>query len=97
MKKTWKRFVTSFKPKYTVIFTMYHVIPGLPVKRKATRHEFGTGAYDEARTLYEKVVRKTLEVKLAPSEIILIKGKKKILHGRHFGPVKELRQFKMSA
>ena len=84
MKKAWNKFVATFKPRYTVIFTMYHVIPGLPVKRNATRHEFGKGAYNEAKSFYEKVVSKTLEVKLAPTEIILLKGKKKILLGRHF-------------
>lgn len=97
VKKPLKKFVTSFKPSYSVIFTMYHVIPGSPVQRKATRHDFGKGEFQEAKTFYEKVVNKTHEVKLAPTEVHLVKGKKKVVQRKHFGPVKEVKQMRMSA
>ena len=97
MKKAWKNFVRSFKPSYSVVFTMYHVIPGAPVQRKAQRHDFEKGEFDKARTMYDKLVNKTSELKMAPAEVFLVKGKKKVVQRQQFGPVKELRQFKMSA
>lgn len=97
MKKAWRNFVTSFKPSYSVIFTMYHVIPGFPVKRNSTKHDFGKGAYEEAKKFFDKVVHKTTEVRLAPVEVHLVKGKKKVVQKTQFGPIKELKKMKMSA
>ena len=97
MKKAWKSFVTSFKPRYSVVFTMYHVIPGLPVKRDATRHDFNKGEFEKAKSMFDKLVHKTTELRFAPAEVHLVKGKKKVIQRRQFGPVKDLRIFKMSA
>ncbi len=97
MKKAWKNLVRSFKPTYSVVFTMYHVIPGSPVQRKAQRHDFEKGEFAKARTMYDKLVHKTSELKMAPAEVFLVKGKKKVVQKQQFGPVKDLRQFKMSA
>ena len=97
MKKAWNNFVRSLKPSYSVVFMMYHVIPGAPVQRKAQRHDFEKGEYEKARNMYDKLVNKTTELKMAPAEVFLVKGKKKVVDRRQFGPVKDLRQFKMSA
>lgn len=97
MKKAWRNFVTSLKPSYSVIFTMYHVIPGSPVKRNATKHEFGKGAYEEAKKFFDQVVHKTNQVRLAPVEVHLVKGKKRVVQNIQFGPIKELKKMRMSA
>ncbi len=95
--KAWKNFVNSFKPTYSVVFTMYHVIPGLPVKRDAQRHDFKRGEYNKAKMMFDKLVHKTTELRFAPAEVYLVKGKKKVVDRRQFGPVRDLRIFKMSA
>jgi len=97
MKKSWKKFIKSFKPSYSVVFMMYHVIPGAPVKRNAQRHDFDKGEYEKAKTMYDKLVTKTSELKMAPAEVFLVKGKRKVVQRQQFGPVKDLRVFKMSA
>lgn len=97
VKTAANNFVKTFKPSYSVVVTMYHVIPGLPVKRNATKHEFGKGSYNTAVNFFEKVVDKTKEIKLAPAEIHLVKGKKKVVQKVYFGPVPELKKMRMSA
>lgn len=97
IKNSLNKIVTSMKPSYSVIFTMYHVIPGMPVKRNATKHEFGKGSYKEAKNFFDKVVHKTNEVRIAPVEVYLVKGRKKIVQKTYFGPVNELKKMRMSA
>jgi hypothetical protein len=92
-----KRGITYFKPTYTVVFTMYHVIPGIPVQGKPDHHNFGKGEWKKAGDFYDKLVAKMQEFKIAPVEVQLIKGKKKILKSHHLGPVQELKTMKMSA
>lgn len=92
-----KKGITYFKPTYTVVFTMYHVIPGIPVQGKPDRHSFGKGEWQKAGEFYDKLVAKTKEFKIAPVEVQLIKGKKKVLKSHHLGPVQELKTMKMSA
>ncbi|MCC5931235.1 MAG: hypothetical protein JJU28_18445 [Cyclobacteriaceae bacterium] len=92
-----KKGITYFKPTYTVVFTMYHVIPGIPVQGKPDHHSFGKGEWKKAGDFYDKLVAKTQQFKIAPVEVQLIKGKKKILKTHHLGPVQELKTMKMSA
>ncbi|MGF1637672.1 MAG: hypothetical protein ACFCUU_11415 [Cyclobacteriaceae bacterium] len=94
---TGKAVVRTFKPRYAVSFTMYNVIPGVPVEGNTTLHQFGKGEINEARNLFEKIVHKTSEIRLAPVEVHLIKGKKQILQAKQFGPVNELKHLKMTA
>jgi len=97
MKKAWKNFIISMKPTYAVEFTMYHVVPGTHVKKNAERHQFGKGSLDEAKDFYNKVVNKTSQIKLAPAEVHLIKGKKRVIQKKYFGPVDQVKQMKISA
>ncbi len=97
MKKSWKKFINSFRPSYNVDVTLYHFIPGMPVKANKTRHAFNKGEFDEAKLFFEKASSKTKDVKVAPVEINLIKGKSKVISRRYFGPVKALKQMRMSA
>ncbi|NJN25027.1 MAG: hypothetical protein HC819_03090 [Cyclobacteriaceae bacterium] len=97
MKKKWRKFITSLKPVYNVDVTLYHFIPGMPVKENRTRHSFGKGALDEAKSFFDKASQMTRDVNVAPVEISLIRGKKRVVYTRHFGPVKALKQMKISA
>ena len=87
MKKAWRNFVRSFQPKYSVIVNMYHVFPGVPVKKHSHRHDFGKGELAEARNFYDKVVAKHAQLGFPNTEIHLVKGKKKVLQGKNYGPV----------
>jgi hypothetical protein len=97
MKENWRRFIKSLKPVYNVDVTMYHFIPGMPVKANLTRHSFDKGAFEEARSFFERASAMTKDVNVAPVEISLVRGKRKVVISRHFGPVKALKQMKMSA
>ncbi len=97
MLKKWRNFVKRFQPAYHVDVTMYHFIPGLPVKAQRTRHAFSKGALDEAKNFFEQASQKTMDHNVAPVEISLVRGKRRIVNSRHFGPVKSLKQLKMSA
>ena len=97
MKKNWRKFIKNFKPSYKVDVTMYHFIPGMPVKAEKTRHSFNKGELDEAKLFFESASKKTSEHNIAPVEINLVKGRRRVVTSRHFGPVKELKQMKLSA
>ena len=97
MKKNWRKFINSFKPSYNVDVTMYHFIPGMPVKANRTRHSFKKGQFNEAKSFYDKASEKTRDTNVAPVEINLIRGKRWVVSKRHFGPVKALKQMRMSA
>ena len=97
MKKNWRKFIKNFKPAYKVDVTMYHFIPGMPVKANKTRHSFNKGEFDEAKLFFETASKKTSEHNVAPVEINLVKGRRRVVTSRHFGPVKALKQMKMSA
>ena len=94
--KAWRAFVTFFKPKYRVNATTYFVIPGMPLNRTKNHHEFGKGEYTKAKEFFDKIVKKTREVKFSPVEIVLIKGKKKVVESKTFGPVEQLLKLKMA-
>lgn len=97
MKKNWRKFITSLKPSYKVDVTMYHFIPGMPVKAEKTRHSFKKGEFDEAKLFFEQASAKTKDHNIAPVEINLVRGRRRVVTSRHFGPVKNLKQMKMSA
>lgn len=88
--------VTPFLPTYEVTFTMYHVIPGFPVKKNDSNHRFGKGESDAAMTFFNKVVNSTIENRIAPTEILLRKGKRVIKY-RQFGPISDIKKFKIAA
>lgn len=91
-----KKVVNSFKPIYRVTFTMYHVIPGVPVQENVTEHAFARGSSKEAIAFYNKVVHMTMQNKIAPTEVKLIKGKK-VLQTKQFGPIEDIKKFKIAA
>jgi hypothetical protein len=97
MKKNWRKFINSLKPSYKVDVTMYHFIPGMPVKAEKTRHSFKKGQLDEATMFFESASQKTKYHNIAPVEINLVKGRRRVMTSRQFGPVKALKQMKMSA
>ncbi len=97
MKENWRRFIKSLKPVYNVDVTMYHFIPGMPVKSNRTRHSFAKGAFEEAKSFFEKASEMTRDVNIAPVEINLVRGKRRVVTSRHFGPIKALKQMRMSA
>jgi hypothetical protein len=97
MLKRWRKFVKRFDPVYNVDVTMYHFIPGMPVKAERTRHAFKKGALEEATSFFERASEKTRDHNVAPVEINLVKGRRRVVTSRHFGPVKALKQMRMSA
>ena len=97
MKKNWRKFINSFKPSYKVDVTMYHFIPGMPVKANRTRHSFRKGEFEEAKLFFEQASAKTKDHNIAPVEINLVRGRRRVVTSRHFGPVNNLKQMRMSA
>ena len=97
MLKQWRSFVKNFKPSYKVDVTMYHFVPGMPVKAQKTRHAFEKGAFEQAKEFFETASAKTKNHNVAPVEISLVKGRRKVVSSRYFGPVKALKQMKLSA
>lgn len=89
-----KAFFDFFKPTYSVIVTTYHVIPGAPLNKNQHKHDFAKGAYEEAKTFFDKAVKKTDEIKLAPVEINLVKGKRNVVASQKFGPVDQVKKLK---
>ena len=97
MKKNWRKFINSFKPSYKVDVTMYHFIPGMPVKADKTSHSFKKGEFKEAKLFFDRASAKTKYHNIAPVEISLVRGKRRVVNSRHFGPVNNLKQMRMSA
>lgn len=91
---TWSVFVKPFLPTHRVVFSLYTVIPGLPVKRNETVHAFEKGTTKKAIKFYNDVIRSTTEKKIVPAEVRLYK-RKKVVASRNFGPVNEIKKFKI--
>lgn len=91
-----KKVINSFKPVYRVTFTMYHVIPGMPVQENVTVHAFARGASKEAKDFYYKVVEMTMKNKIAPTVVMLKKGKKTV-QTKQFGPIEDIKKFRIAA
>lgn len=86
-----KIFIIPFMPSYKVVFSMYQVIPGLPVNRSDSVHFFEKGKGRKAIKFYNDVVNTTREKKIVPSEAVLIK-RKKVVAVQQFGPVTEIKK-----
>ncbi len=95
--KNWQSFKKRFAPVYNVDVTMYHFVPGMPVKAQRTRHSFQKGALDEAQLFFDQASEKTKSHNVAPVEISLVRGRRRIVSSRHFGPVNALKQMRLSA
>jgi hypothetical protein len=96
-KTKWRIFTNRFRAKYNVDVTLFHFIPGFPVKSKCTRHRFNKGEFNEAKLFFDKASAKTRDSNVAPVEINLVKGKSRVLISRHFGPIKTLKRMRISA
>lgn len=90
----WLVLVRPFLPTHKVIFSLYTVIPGLPVNRNETVHAFEKGTTKKALKFYDDVVRSATEKRIVPAEVRLYK-RRKMVASRNFGPVDELRKFKI--
>jgi hypothetical protein len=96
MKKAWLEFIKSFKPTYSVSAVTYFVIPGVPVNKNISRHDFGKGEYEKAKEFYDKVVKKTKELGFSPAEVHLIKGKSNVIEKQQFGPLAQIQNLPMT-
>jgi len=96
MKKFFRKAIQPFLPTYEVICTNYQIIPGQPVNKNQSQHAFEKGASQEAKAFYAKVISSDLTKNMAPIEVHL-KRRGKIIKKTEFGPVAELRKFRMAA
>lgn len=96
MKNLFKKVITPFLPRYEVVCTTYQIIPGLPVSKNESRHPFGKGASKEAKEFYGKVISSEFTRNMAPVEVHLKRGRFTV-EKKQFGPVNELKQFKIVA
>ena len=74
MKKNWRKFINSIKPSYKVDVTMYHFIPGMPVKADKTRHSFKKGQFEEAKLFLTRHPRKQEIIMLHLWKLILLEA-----------------------
>lgn len=88
--------IKPFLPRYEVVCTTYQIIPGLPVSKNESRHPFEKGESKEAREFYGKVISSAFTRNMAPVEVYLKRGRFTI-QKRQFGPVKDIKQFKIVA
>jgi phage-related protein len=88
----WLVFVKPFLPTHRVVFSLYTVIPGLPVNNNESVHMFEKGTTKKAIKFYNDAVRSTTEKKIVPAEIKLYK-RKKMVASKNFGPVDEIKKF----
>lgn len=96
MKSLLNKVIKPFLPRYEVVCTTYQVIPGLPVSKNESRHPFEKGASKEAREFFGKVISSEFTRNMAPVEVHLKRGRFTV-EKRQFGPVQELKQFKIVA
>jgi len=88
----YRVFILPFLPSYKVVFSLYHVIPGIPIGKKDQTHSFDKGKGDEARNFYQKVVEATATKNIVPAEVHLIK-RRKVVATKQFGPVQDIKVF----
>lgn len=87
--------VVPFLPSYEVGFVMYAVVPGQPVTKNESVYDFEKGAAKEAEAFYHKMAESTNTYKMAPAEIYM-KRRNKIIKNQSFGPVEEIRSWKVA-
>jgi len=81
-----------FRSSYKVNAITYVVIPGIPVNKNENIHEFKKGEFKEAKSFFESVVKRTEELGFSPAEIQLIRGKKKVIDKKYFGPIEDIKE-----
>ena len=91
-KQAYLILVVPFLPSYKVVFSMYQVIPGLPVSKHDSIHKFDKGTGKSAKAFYKNVITSTREQKIIPSEVNLIR-RRKVIATEKFGPVEEIKKF----
>ncbi|MCC9166416.1 hypothetical protein [Pontibacter harenae] len=98
MKRILKKVIKPFLPKYEVVCTNYYLIPGQPVNKNQSTHAFERGAAAEAKAFYGKVISSEFTKNMAPVEVQLRKIylKKTTIEQAEFGPIHELKKFKMN-
>ena len=96
LKSAIDNFLTSFKPTYSVSAITYFVVPGIPVNKNVSRHDFGKGQYEEAKEFYNKVVKRTKDIGFSPAAIQLVKGKKTVIEQQQLGPVDTVESMPMT-
>ncbi len=87
--------IKPFLPTYEVVCTNYQLIPGLPVNGNQSKHMFEKGAAAEARNFYVKVINSDITKTMAPVEVHL-KRRGKTIEKAEFGPVNDLKKFKIA-
>ena len=96
MKRILRKVIKPFLPAYEVVCTTYQVIPGLPVSKSLSRHYFERGASKEAKEFFGKVINSEFTRNMAPVEVHLRMAGITIKKS-HFGPIHELKQYKVVA
>ncbi|WP_026464164.1 hypothetical protein [Adhaeribacter aquaticus] len=96
MNKFLLKVIKPFLPTYEVVCTNYHVIPGHLVNKNQSSHTFGKGAFQEADAFYGKVINSDYTKFMAPVEVHL-RRRGKIIKNTQYGPVEEVKKFKMAA
>ena len=91
-KQAYQVFVIPFLPSYKVVFSMYQVIPGIPVNKQDSIHNFAKGTGKNAKAFYYDVVKSTREKKIIPSEVNLIR-RRKVIASAKFGPIDDIKKF----
>jgi hypothetical protein len=86
-----KYFVVPLLPSYKVVFSMYQVIPGLPVNKSDSVHQFEKGHGSQAISFYNNVVKTTAENRIVPAEVYLVK-RRRVVAKQQFGPVNEIKK-----
>jgi hypothetical protein len=94
MKKLIKKVIKPFLPTYEVTCTNYQIIPGHPVNRNQSNHRFEKGASHEAIAFYDRVVSADITKNMAPVEVHL-KKRGRVIKKAQYGPVEELKKYKM--
>lgn len=95
VKQLYMALVVPFLPSYKVIFSLYQVIPGLPINKNDSIHSFDKGTGKKAVRFYNDVVKSTAANGIVPAEVKLIKRKKTVAI-KSFGPVAEIKKFSYS-
>ncbi|BDD08652.1 hypothetical protein FUAX_10840 [Fulvitalea axinellae] len=96
MKKLFASLLKPFQSRYSVVFRMYHVIPGQPIKVKKKVQEFEKGDKEAAFAYFQKTVKATGASKIVPVEIELLKGRR-VSKRKQFGPVGDIKKLELVA
>lgn len=87
--------IKPFLPRYEIVFSMYHVIPGRPIHQNDSVYPFDKGEALKAEDMFRKILIKNRDMKMVPSSVVMKKGKK-IVKAEYFGPVQEIKMLMAS-